>query len=95
MGLSVAPPFLLARRHSLESGNPQTNNDILAKAGTSPLREIRHESQQRHPHENGGADPFFLYGLTGGGWAVWERGRPAGGAARGAPKPSPIKGLQG
>ena len=30
-------------RHSLESGNPQTNNVILAKAGTSPPREIKYE----------------------------------------------------
>jgi len=45
-------PFL--PRHSRESGNPQTNNVILAKAGTSPPPEIRHESRA--------TDPLSLHG---------------------------------
>ena len=49
---SRSPP-----RHSRESGNPQTNNVILAKAGTSSPREIKYESRA--------TNPFSLYGLAG------------------------------
>ena len=51
----VIPAF--SPRHSRESGNPQTGNVILAKAGTSPPPEIMYKSQP--------ADPLSLYGLTG------------------------------
>ena len=52
-GMPAAPPPIVDR-HSRESGNPQTNNVILAKAGTSQPREIKRESQS--------TDPFSLYG---------------------------------
>ena len=59
-GLSVSPRRSRAfDRHSRESGNPETNNVILAKAGTSPPREIERESQS--------TDPFSLL------WACRDR----------------------
>ena len=43
--VELPPLRLAAPRHSRESGNPQTSSVILAKTGTSPPREIRHESR--------------------------------------------------
>ena len=55
-----APPIplnfgiLLFPRHSRESGNPQTNNVILAEAGTSQPLEIKNESRATNPFSRDG-----------------------------------------
>ena len=73
----VAPPL---PRHSRESWNPQTNNVILAKAGTISPREIKYKQQP--------AAPFSLYGLAGAGWLFLILAKVGAPSGRGIGEPS-------